>query len=85
MAVSYQPLHSTQATYTDALWYIRLLNEPRPEVVGIGWVVESVEKRTKVDEVKFRVDLELMNVAGTNKVGYTTLLLYAPSYIPLHI
>jgi hypothetical protein len=46
----------------------RLMNEPRAFVVGIGWVVECVEQRIKVDEAKFQVDLEGTNVAGTNKV-----------------
>jgi hypothetical protein len=46
-----------------------LLNEPRAEVVGIAWVVECVEQRTRVDEARFRVDLENMNMAGTNKVS----------------
>jgi hypothetical protein len=46
----------------------RLLNEPRAEVVGIAWVVECVEQRMRVDEARFRVDLEHMNVAGTHKV-----------------
>ncbi|KAG1740879.1 uncharacterized protein EDB91DRAFT_1052831 [Suillus paluster] len=45
----------------------RLLNAPKPLVVGIAWVVECVEQRSRVDEVKFKVDLELVNVAGTNK------------------
>jgi hypothetical protein len=36
--------------------------------VGIAWVVECVEQRSRVDEAKFKVDLELVNVAGTNKV-----------------
>jgi hypothetical protein len=47
----------------------RLLNEPRAEVVGIAWVVECVEQRIRVDEARFRVDLENMNMAGTNKVS----------------
>ncbi|EJD41655.1 hypothetical protein AURDEDRAFT_68579, partial [Auricularia subglabra TFB-10046 SS5] len=36
----------------------RMLNEPRPLVVGIGWVVECVEKRARVDEDRFAVDLD---------------------------
>ena len=44
------------------------MNDPKPLVVGIAWVVECVEQRTRVDETKFLVDLELVNVAGTNKV-----------------
>lgn len=47
----------------------RLLNDPKPLVVGIAWVVECVEQRTRVDEDKFKIDLDLVNVAGTNKVG----------------
>lgn len=49
----------------------RLLNEPRPLVVGIAWVVECVEQRARVDETRFLVDLENVNVAGTNKVRST--------------
>jgi len=45
----------------------RLLNEPKPFVVGIAWVVESVERRTRLDEADYAVDLEDMNIAGTNK------------------
>lgn len=45
----------------------RLLNDPKPFVIGIAWVVECVEQRSKVDEAKFKVDLEMVNVAGTNK------------------
>ncbi|KAL5483280.1 hypothetical protein ACEPAI_8510 [Sanghuangporus weigelae] len=45
----------------------RLLDEPRPKVVGIGWVVECAEKRARVDESRFQVDLESVNVAGTLK------------------
>ena len=49
----------------------RLLDEPRPHVVGIGWVVECVEKRACVDVERFKVNLEEVNVAGTLKVGLT--------------
>ncbi|KAL5521315.1 hypothetical protein ACEPAG_9239 [Sanghuangporus baumii] len=45
----------------------RLLDEPHPKVVGIGWVVECAEKRARVDESRFQVDLESLNVAGTLK------------------
>jgi hypothetical protein len=69
----------------------RLQNEPRAFVVGIAWVVECVEKRQRLDESKFKVNLEGMNVAGTNKVRRvvnskslaTHLSLLAPSlYAP---
>jgi hypothetical protein len=45
-----------------------LLQDSKPFVVGIGWVVECVEQRARVDEARFHIDLEGMNVAGTNKV-----------------
>ncbi|KAI0752991.1 hypothetical protein C8Q80DRAFT_1096439 [Daedaleopsis nitida] len=45
-----------------------LLNDPKPRVVGIAWVVECVEQRTKVDEERFLVNLDNANVAGVNKV-----------------
>lgn len=47
---------------------VRLLDEPRPLVVNISWVVECVEKRERIDESRFSVDLEAINVAGANKV-----------------
>ncbi|KIM75816.1 hypothetical protein PILCRDRAFT_13314 [Piloderma croceum F 1598] len=45
----------------------RLLQDPKPLVVGIGWVVECVEQRARVDEARFNVNLDGANVAGTNK------------------
>ncbi|KAF8891743.1 hypothetical protein BD779DRAFT_1512824 [Infundibulicybe gibba] len=51
----------------------RLLQDPKPLVVGIGWVVECVEKRARVDESRFQVDLEGVNVAGTNKVAHNSV------------
>ncbi|EGO26520.1 hypothetical protein SERLADRAFT_463683 [Serpula lacrymans var. lacrymans S7.9] len=45
----------------------RLLNDPKPHVVGIAWVVECVEQRSRIDEEKYKVDLDGINVAGTNK------------------
>jgi len=56
---------------------IRLLQDPKPLVVGIGWVVECVEQRARVEEARFSVDLGGINVAGTNKVYlplFTTIL-----------
>ncbi|KAG2153334.1 hypothetical protein DEU56DRAFT_726850 [Suillus clintonianus] len=52
---------------TNTLTRYRLLNDPKPLVVGIAWVVECVEQRSRVDEAKFKVDIELVNIAGTNK------------------
>lgn len=46
----------------------RLLRDPKPLVVGIGWVVECIEQRTQVDETNFLIDLEHTNVAGHHKV-----------------
>lgn len=46
----------------------RSLRDPKPLVVGIAWVVECVEQRRRVDEAKFIVNLDGVNVAGTNKV-----------------
>ncbi|GLB37780.1 putative BRCA1 C Terminus (BRCT) domain [Lyophyllum shimeji] len=45
----------------------RLLRDPKPLVVGIAWVVECIEQMKQVDETKFLVDLDGMNVSGTNK------------------
>ncbi|KAF9456944.1 hypothetical protein BDZ94DRAFT_1203581 [Collybia nuda] len=45
----------------------RLLRDPKPLVVGIAWVVECVEQRQRVDESKFAIDLDNINVAGVNR------------------
>ncbi|KIK78555.1 hypothetical protein PAXRUDRAFT_28587 [Paxillus rubicundulus Ve08.2h10] len=45
----------------------RMLDDPKPFVVGIAWVVECVEQRTRVDEERFKVDVDMINVAGGNK------------------
>ncbi|KIJ65865.1 hypothetical protein HYDPIDRAFT_87545 [Hydnomerulius pinastri MD-312] len=54
----------------NTLTRYRLLNDPKPHVVGIAWVVECVEQRARVDEEKFKVDIDTINVAGGNKVCY---------------
>ena len=46
----------------------RLLDEPRPKIVGIGWVVACAEKREQVDEERYKVNIDNINVAGTLKV-----------------
>ncbi|KAH9917562.1 uncharacterized protein B0H18DRAFT_1034247 [Fomitopsis serialis] len=45
----------------------RLLKDPRPLVVGIAWVVECAEQCTRVDESRFLISLDGVNVAGTQK------------------
>lgn len=48
-----------------------MLNDPKPIVIGIAWVVECAEKRARVDEEKFKIDVDMINVAGgsgNNKV-----------------
>ncbi|KAI5986822.1 hypothetical protein EDD15DRAFT_2296605 [Pisolithus albus] len=59
----------------------RLLNDPKPFVVGIAWVVECVEQRTRMDEEKYKVDVDLIDVAGGNTKRRRSML---PRYlIPL--
>ncbi|KAI0629079.1 hypothetical protein C8Q77DRAFT_1066550 [Trametes polyzona] len=53
----------------------RLLKDPKPFVVGIAWVVECVEQRTRVDEARFQVNLDMANVAGVNRVSLASLRL----------
>lgn len=43
-----------------------MLNDPKPFVVGIAWVVECAEKRAKVGEERFKIDVNMINVAGGN-------------------
>lgn len=47
-------------------WYSIL--DPKPVVVGIAWVVECVEKRAMVNEERFEIDVDSINVAGGIKV-----------------
>ncbi|KAF8518021.1 hypothetical protein BU17DRAFT_49342 [Hysterangium stoloniferum] len=47
----------------------KLLPEPRPYVVSIGWVVECVEKRAHVEETRFLVNLNETGVAGDIQVS----------------
>lgn len=51
----------------------RLLRDPKPLVVGIGWVVECVEQRRHVDETAHFFDLDGVNVAGINKVSFVEI------------
>lgn len=59
-------------------WAIRSM-DPKPHVVGIAWVVECVEQRIKVDESRFAVNLQHMNIAGVNKVRLPCCLALLPS------
>ena len=36
--------------------------EHKPKVVGLSWVVECVEQRSKVDEGRFIVDLDIVHI-----------------------
>ena len=47
----------------------RSLNDPKPLVVGIAWVVRCAELVTRVDETKYLISLEHENIAGVKKVG----------------
>lgn len=49
-------------------------------MVNISWVVECVEKRERIDESRFTVDLEAINVAGANKVGISLHILFYNFY-----
>ena len=64
----YVSTYVSGAVDRDSSEEFRLLKEPKPLVVGIAWVVECAEQRTRVDEAKFVVNLDLANVAGVNKV-----------------
>ena len=48
----------------------RMRSDPKPHVVGIAWVVECAEQQRQVEEARFAVNLNLMNVAGGNKVRF---------------
>lgn len=53
-----------------SFFYIRLLRDPKPLVIGIGWVVECAEQQKRVEEAEFLVDLENAHFAGTHKVSF---------------
>jgi hypothetical protein len=64
------------------------MREPKPFIVGISWVVECAEQCRRVGEENFLVDLEGLNVAGTNKVrvkfvgiSWGCLIVLTPIYI----
>lgn len=42
----------------STLTKFRALQDPKPKVVGIGWVVDCVEKREKVDTARYEISLE---------------------------
>ncbi|KAN0081195.1 hypothetical protein V8E55_008819 [Tylopilus felleus] len=50
----------------NTLTRYRMLKDPKPIVVDIAWVVECVEKRARVDEERFKIDVDMINVAGGN-------------------
>lgn len=51
------------------------MNDPKPHVVGMAWVVACAEAQARVDEAEYLIDLTEVNVAGTNKA-------VRPSYFP---
>ena len=51
------------------VWRIRLLDDPKPLVVGISWVVMCAEYRRKEDESPYLVDIQNINIANVNKVS----------------
>jgi hypothetical protein len=42
----------------------RALPEPRPRIVGVGWVVDCAEKRQLVSDKRFDVDLTSISIVG---------------------
>lgn len=52
------------------------LDEPKPFLVGIGWVVKCMEKKERVDEKKYLVNVKEAEVVFGNKVGFLAQCLY---------
>ena len=48
------------------------LPDPKPLLVGIGWVVECVERRQKVDETRFTIAVQdlIVGTGGKASVPY---------------
>ncbi|KAG8221331.1 hypothetical protein J3R82DRAFT_1499 [Butyriboletus roseoflavus] len=67
--------------HPNTLTRYRMLNDPKPVVVGIAWVVECAEKRARVDEERFKVDVDVINVAsGNNK---RRRIMFPKHFIPI--
>lgn len=64
------PISVSQFTLNDEGHSIYNLNsalhEPKPEVVGIAWVVQCVEQRERVEGSRFKVELE--SISGDKAV-----------------
>ena len=58
--------------FLNAMFFKTSLLKKKPHVIGIAWVVDCVEQRAKMDEEKYKVDVELINVAGGIKVAFLT-------------
>ncbi|THU85037.1 hypothetical protein K435DRAFT_686417 [Dendrothele bispora CBS 962.96] len=58
----------------------RLLNDPKPKVVGLTWVVECIEKMQHVDEEKFLIDLEEFKFATAHKRRKSMIPKMIPSF-----
>lgn len=46
----------------------KLYDDPKPFLVGIGWVVECVEKREHVNEERFQVKTDEVSALDLKKV-----------------
>lgn len=60
------PSSSLPASELLILYSNSLLDNPKPHVVGIAWVVECVEQRARVDETDFLVNIEQASIAGSS-------------------
>lgn len=63
------------------MYYLREL-EHKPKVVGVAWVVECAEQRTKVDEGKFSVDLDTIHIPNFATRRRRSMLPQPPKFQP---
>ena len=56
--------------------------ESKPKVVGVAWVVECAEQRSKVDEENFSVDLDVVHVPHFGTRRRRSMLPQPPKILP---
>lgn len=56
--------------HQSTLTKYKLYEDPQPFLVGIGWVVECVEKRARVGEENFMIKTDEVSALDLKKVPY---------------
>jgi len=59
--------------------------ESKPKVVGVAWVVECAERRSKADDEEFNVDLDVVHVPHFGTRRRRSMLPQPPKILPGNI